>query len=100
MRRTPIVVVVLLLGLAFALISREPQTDPRLKHASRRPEQNGWILVHLEGAPADIGYQHGYLLAPEIRDTLHTVSVEMIHEEKKDWQFFRDKAQNHAVAAH
>jgi hypothetical protein len=94
MRRTPIVVVVLLLGLAFALVSREPQTDPRLKHASRRPEQNGWIFVHLEGGPSDIGFQHGYLLAPEIRDTLHTVSVEMIHEEKKDWQFFRDKAQN------
>ena len=94
MRRTPIVVVVLLLGLAFALVSREPQIDPRLKHASRRPEQNGWIFVHLEGAPSDIGFQHGYLLAPEIRDTLHTVSVEMIHEEKKDWQFFRDKAQN------
>jgi hypothetical protein len=82
------------LGLAFALVSREPQIDPRLKHASRRPEQNGWIFVHLEGAPSDIGFQHGYLLAPEIRDTLHTVSVEMIHEEKKDWQFFRDKAQN------
>ena len=94
MRRTPIVVVVLLLGLAFALVSREPQVDPRLKHASRRPEQNGWIFVHLEGAPSDIGFQHGYLLAPEIRDTLHTVSVEMVHEEKKDWQFFRDKAQN------
>jgi hypothetical protein len=94
MRRTSVVVVVLLLGLAFALVSREPQTDPRLKHASRRPEQNGWIFVHLEGAPSDIGFQHGYLLAPEIRDTLHTVSVEMIHEEKKDWQFFRDKAQN------
>jgi len=94
MRRTPIVVVVLLLGLALALVSREPQTDPRLKHASRRPDQNGWIFVHLEGGPSDIGYQHGYLLAPEIRDTLNTVSVEMIHEEKKDWQFFRDKAQN------
>jgi hypothetical protein len=93
MRRTSIVVIVLLLGLAFALVSREPQTDPRLKHASRRPEQNGWIFVHLEGGPSEIGFQHGYLLAPEIRDTLHTVSVEMIHEEKKDWQFFRDKAQ-------
>ena len=50
--------------------------------------------MHLEGGPSDIGYQHGYLLAPEIRDTLQTVSLEMTHEEKKDWQFFRDKAQN------
>ena len=50
--------------------------------------------MHLEGSPADIGYQHGYLLAPEIRDTLQTVSLEMTHEEKHDWQFFREKAQN------
>jgi hypothetical protein len=82
------------MGLALALASREPQSDPRLKQASRRAEQNGWIWVHLEGSPADIGYQHGYLLAPEIQDTLHTVSLETTHEEKKDWQFFRDKAQN------
>lgn len=94
MRRTAVLVVVLLLGLAVVLVSREPQTDPRLKHASRHAEQNGWIFVHLEGSPSDIGYQHGYLLAPEIRDTLHTVSYEMAHEEKHDWQFFREKAQN------
>ncbi len=82
------------MALALALASREPQADSRLKHASRHAEQNGWIWVHLEGSPADIGYQHGYLLASEIRDTLETVSLEMSHDEKKDWQFFRDKAQN------
>src|ERR1700735_5326474 len=33
-----------------------------------RFERGGWIYVHLEGSPHDIGYQHGYLLAPEISD--------------------------------
>jgi hypothetical protein len=93
-RRTAFFFGVFLVGLALALASREPQADPRMKHAVRHAEQNGWIWVHLEGSPSDIGYQHGYLLAPEIRDTLQTVSVEMVHEEKQDWQFFRDKAQN------
>ena len=69
MRRTPSSPAVLLLALAFTLVSREPQTDPRLKKASRAPEHNGWIQVHLEGSPAEIGFQHGYLLAPEIQDT-------------------------------
>ena len=50
--------------------------------------------MHLEGSPSDIGYQHGYLLASEIRDTLHTVTIESTHDLKKDWQFFREKAQN------
>ncbi len=81
------------MGLALLLASREPQLDTRLKHAARHAEQNGWIWVHLEGSPSDIGYQHGYLLAPEIRDTLATVKLETVHEEKHPWQFFRDKAQ-------
>ncbi|HUO28605.1 MAG TPA: C45 family peptidase [Bryobacteraceae bacterium] len=93
MRRIAAVCVLSLIALALAIASREPQVDTRLRHASRRVEKNGWIWVHLEGTPAEIGYQHGYLLAPEIGDTLHTVSFEMVHEEHHDWQFFRDKAQ-------
>jgi len=94
MRRIAVVVSLVLAGLALALASREPQLDTRLRHASRRAAQNGWIWVHLEGSPSDIGYQHGYLLAPEIRDTLRTVKLEMTHEENHDWQFFRDQAQH------
>ncbi|MGO4882142.1 MAG: C45 family autoproteolytic acyltransferase/hydolase [Bryobacteraceae bacterium] len=93
MRRTAVLLSVSLMGLALLLASREPQLDTRLKHAARHAEQNGWIWVHLEGSPSDIGYQHGYLLAPEIRDTLATVKLETVHEEKHPWQFFRDKAQ-------
>jgi hypothetical protein len=31
-----------------------------------RTEKNGWIVLHLEGSPEVIGYQHGFLLADEI----------------------------------
>ena len=92
MRRTAVFVALLLLAVTLMLASREPQTDSRLKNAFRRPEQNGWIFVHLEGAPVVIGYQHGYLLAPEIQDNFKAISVEMAHEEKKDWEFFRKAA--------
>ncbi len=37
---------------------------------SYRCERDGWIYVHLEGAPDEIGYQHGALLAKEIADFL------------------------------
>jgi hypothetical protein len=33
---------------------------------ARRENKNGWIYIHLEGSPFDIGYQHGYLLANDI----------------------------------
>ena len=65
--------------------------DPRLRKA-RRFERGGWIYVHLEGAPYDVGYQHGYLLAPEIADAFAAVSLEMTHTTGRDWDFFRRAA--------
>jgi hypothetical protein len=94
MKRTSLLLSVLLLGFAATLISRDPQTDPRLKKASRAPERNGWIMVRLEGSPSQIGFQHGYLLAPEIEDTFKDVSVESEHDEKRDWEFFRATARD------
>jgi phospholipase B-like protein len=90
MRRTAVSILLLLFALALSLASREPQTDARLKNAFRRAEQNGWIFVHLEGSPSVIGFQHGYLLAPEILDAQREIKNELAHDEKKDWQFFRD----------
>jgi|HubBroStandDraft_5_1064220.scaffolds.fasta_scaffold42803_1 hypothetical protein len=65
--------------------------DPRLAKAYRF-ESGGWIYVHLEGAPHDIGYQHGYLLAPEIADTFAAISLEMTHSTGRSWDFFRRAA--------
>jgi len=72
--------ILLLMGLAFSLVSREPQPDPRLKHSFRRAEQNGWTFVHLEGTPSEIGFQHGYLLAPEVREGEKVTALELTHE--------------------
>jgi hypothetical protein len=57
-----------------------------------RFERNGWIYVHLEGAPDKLGYQHGYLLADEIRELLRVVGPFLEHTTKKDWNFYRDAA--------
>jgi len=86
----------LLLVLAFGLSAapaREPQNDPRLKKSFRRPDQNGWIFVHLEGSPSEIGFQHGYLLAPEIEDAQKVVALGLTHDSKKDYAFFRTAAE-------
>src|ERR1700737_4360414 len=65
--------------------------DPRLAKAYRL-ERGGWIYVHLEGVPHDVGYQHGYLLAPEIADAFASVSLNMTHSTERDWEFFRRAA--------
>lgn len=92
MKTTAIAGVLLTMVTAVALVSREPQRDPRLKGATRQPERNGWIMVHLEGEPSQIGFQHGYLLAPEIQDAQRVIRFNLEHDTKKDWEFFRKAA--------
>ena len=94
MRRIPLLSGVLLLALALRLLSGDPPMDGWLKKAFRAPERNGWIQVHLEGTPREIGFQHGYLLAPEIEDTFKVVSTELLHDSKYDWSFFRGAARD------
>src|SRR5215469_15962872 len=77
---------------AHASASRnDSATDPRLKKAYRFM-QDGWTYVHLEGSPSEIGFQHGYLLAPEIEDAFHAVQVEDTYSTRRDWGFFRNAA--------
>ena len=82
-------------SLAFAAPAKVATTpdSSKLKKAFRKPQRNGWIYVHLEGSPSEIGYQHGYILAPEIADAFRTVKLSLTHE-SKPWSFFRDAAQN------
>lgn len=78
-----------LLLLAPALL--RAQQDPRLAHAYRT-EKNGWIYVHLQGSPEQIGFQHGYLLAPEIDNTLHLMAYMLQKKTGKLWSFYREAA--------
>lgn len=87
---------VAILGLSFLPSSapRAAQVPRELKGSFRLPQKNGWTFVHLQGTPREIGFQNGYLLAPEIADMLKVEVLEATHDDKKDWTFFRDAAQN------
>ncbi len=64
----------------------------RLMRNSSRIERNGWIVVHLEGAPEVIGYQHGYLLAEEILDLRGAMSLLNEKTTGKKWEFYREES--------
>ncbi len=82
-------------SLGFAGVKQDASKlgDARLKPAYRF-ERGGWVYVHLEGPPADIGFQHGYLLAPEIEAGFKAVQLNDVHRTKRDWSFYRATAQN------
>ncbi len=45
-----------------------------------RHDRDGWIYVRIAGEPKARGFQHGYLLANEIRNSLHEVAVQWEYE--------------------
>jgi hypothetical protein len=68
-------------------------TDDARLAGSARGARNGWITVRLQGAPADVGYQHGTLLSTEIADAVAVAKLNLTHDGKRDWAFFRKAAE-------
>ena len=79
-----------MLALIGAIVLLQtPQQDARLGN-SLREQRAGWIYARLEGKPRDIGYQYGYLLAPEIDDAHRALKATDLGE--KDWTWYREEA--------
>jgi hypothetical protein len=81
------------LALIAAIAWPAASNDKRLQGSWREKAKDGWIRVHLEGTPEEIGYQHGYLLASEIAEMQRVVSFELTSDSKKDYDFFRTAAE-------
>jgi len=79
---------VLLLSLFF---SCKPKPHDPLAGSSRE-DKNGWIYIHLQGSPHDIGYQHGYLVSKEIDTMLKVLQYYLPSTSGKDWAFYRGAA--------
>ncbi|MBM4161371.1 MAG: peptidase C45 [Ignavibacteria bacterium] len=87
MKRLPFAL--LLLTAALSLFA----CDSKLKE-SYRQERNGWIYVHLEGTPRQVGFQHGYHLASEIDEVLQMFAFYFEKgSAQKPWTFFREAAE-------
>jgi hypothetical protein len=84
----------LLVVSALQAAATLPANDPRVKGAFRQPDQNGWTMVHLEGTPSEIGFQNGYLMASEIAELKNVEALELSHDNKKSWSFFREASKN------
>ena len=82
--------VVLSLTPAAANRADTPKTDPLSR--TFRVERGGWIYIHLEGSPEEVGYQHGYLLAREIDESLRVFKKYLPQTTRREWQFYRDSA--------
>lgn len=57
-----------------------------------RLDVNGWIFLHLEGRPYEIGFQRGFLTAKEINDFRETEKQLIKFTTPKDYDYFVKKA--------
>jgi hypothetical protein len=89
--KTALKALLTILVLSILLFSCKPKPHDRLANASRE-DKNGWIYVHLEGSPSDIGYQHGYLVAKEIDTLIKVMQFYLPHTTEKSWAFYRAAA--------
>jgi len=58
----------------------------------KRSERDGWICLHVEGDAKERGFQHGYLLAPEIAEGIHTTAVTWEHDSAMTWPWLVEHA--------
>ena len=69
------------------------RTHVQMLEKASRSEKNGWISIHLEGAPEVIGYQHGYLLAVEIIDLRSAMAMLFEKTSGRNWEFYRNESE-------
>jgi hypothetical protein len=100
MRRSLLTIVAFGVLVVAACSQPSPERESAAAPAKADPlqgayrfEQNGWIFVHLEGAPDRLGFQHGALLAPEIADLLRVLKPFLAETTKRDWAFYREAAE-------
>lgn len=64
-----------------------------------RFEHDGWTYLHIQGDPYERGYQHGYLMAPELAEIQAMIPVITLHDTGMSWDYFitagRDMFLNH-----
>jgi hypothetical protein len=91
--------IVLLFVIFLCSPAANSQTINRLTNEQKdwlskanRHEKDGWVYLHIEGKPNERGFQHGYLLAKEIKEALRQMSEVWHYQTAMDWKWLVDKS--------
>ena len=58
-----------------------------------RFDENGWVYLHIEGEPYERGFQHGYLVAPELNEILRSLKYLTYWDTGMKWEYFVEAAE-------
>src|SRR5665811_886876 len=92
-------VTILLLSVFLCTAWGQSQTANQLTKEQKtwlskanRHEKNGWIYLHIEGAPEERGFQHGYLLSGEIKESIRILSEVWKYKTAMKWSWYVARA--------
>jgi hypothetical protein len=85
----------LLIFVCLPIIAGPPAQEQKnwLARAGRY-EKNGWIFLHIEGEARERGFQHGYLLAREIAESMRVRREVWKHESGMEWDWLVAKSKS------
>jgi hypothetical protein len=83
------VAIVLLISPKIALAVK---SHDELIKGAHREEKEGWIYIHIEGDPYQLGYQRGYLVAEETDKALEVMKFYLKNATNKEWGWYRNAA--------
>ncbi|MFA6128166.1 MAG: C45 family peptidase [Bacteroidales bacterium] len=91
--------IILLLSVCLSTSWVHSQTENQLSiqqktwlSKANRHEKAGWIYLHIEGEPKERGFQHGYLMAKEIRESIRILEEVWHYESAMDWPWLVRKS--------
>ncbi|HEY9166528.1 MAG TPA: C45 family peptidase [Candidatus Kryptonia bacterium] len=87
----PLVVLLFSVKL-FAQTGQLTQQQQSWISKAERHEKDGWIYLHIEGSPEERGFQHGYLLAKEIKESLRVLRARWEYLSAMKWNYYVDQA--------
>jgi len=84
----------LLLFLAAAAVYSQTNLNNEQKSWLLKAEKhfkNGWIYIHIEGTPAERGFQYGYLLSDEIKEAINQLSTKWKFQNAMEWNWLVER---------
>lgn len=88
-----IAVICLFISIADFAWAQSDNNSTSVYDKGYRFDKDGWIYLHIEGAPYERGFQHGYLLAPELGEIFRTLKYITFQDTGMTWQFFVNESE-------
>jgi hypothetical protein len=91
-KKAILLLIALFCGVSFCQSQTSGQPANAQLAKAYRHEKAGWIFLHIEGNARDRGFQHGYLMAAEIKENIRLLRARWEYQTALDWSWYVQKA--------